>query len=149
MKMTKLKGLAAGLAALLAMDAGIAATEVPMPEGETPLRISGTGSGSETRNWTAGMVAFATSRCYRVTFSHRKEPETLGTTLCTGVSRLNFDTGLGNEWKTRTFILLTGEGKEGRFESPWHFGLYNVKGAIEFKNLKRVPVAPRQAVLSC
>ena len=146
MKMTKLKGLAAGLAALLAMDAGIAATEVPMPEGETPLRISGTGSGSETRNWTAGMVAFATSRCYRVTFSHRKEPETLGTTLCTGVSRLNFDTGLGNEWKTRTFILLTGEGKEGRFESPWHFGLYNVKGAVEVKNLKRVTVVPRHAV---
>ncbi len=146
MKRTKLKGLAVGLAALFAMEAGAAATEVPMPEGETPLRITGTGSGSETRAWTAGKVDLAADRCYRVTFSHRKEPETLGTTLCTGVSRLNFDTGVGNEWKTRTFILLTGEGKEGRFESPWHFGLYNVKGAVEVKNLKRVTVVPRHAV---
>ena len=144
MEMTKTV-IAAWGAALLGAYAAPTPTAVPMPEGDTPLRICGTGVGTETRAWTAGTVDLAADRCYRVTFSHRKGAETLGTTLCTGVSRLNFDTGLGAEWKMRTFILRTGEGKDGRYEVPWHFGLYNVKGPVEVKGMVRQLVEPVHA----
>ena len=118
---------------------------VALPSGETPLRIEGTGLDGETRGWAAEPRDFAANACYRVSFEHRKDAGTTGSTLCTGIKRCNFDTGLGEHWAKRSYVLLTGEGDGGNVKEPIHFGLYKVKGPVEVRNFTYARVSPVHA----
>ncbi len=118
---------------------------VSLPSGEAPLKIAGSGKDGETRGWAVEPFELAAKACYRFEFEHRKMPETTGATLCSGIKRCNFDTGLAEHWTKRSYVLLTGEGEGGKVSSPLHFGLYKVKGPVEVRNFSRRRVEPIHA----
>ena len=135
----------AAIAVAVLAGAAQGACAVSLPSGEEPLKIVGSGKDGETRGWAVEPFELAAKACYRFEFEHRKMPETTGATLCSGIKRCNFDTGLAEHWTKRTYVLLTGEGEGGKVSSPLHFGLYKVKGPVEVRNFSRRRVEPIHA----